>query len=199
MNLTGQTTSAPIVALFFMAHYAVSAAAAEPTPTPTPCATRGEVHLGEYADRTTLDRTGLAAPGEPVVITNQTVSEVAEHGLLTTCTPPFRATGHPADGDRASTKAIDAKRRSYWRRRIDEQRDRVARVAAELARADAKIESLEEAAFHGGRNAARTWARVDEARRQRRIVEGLHQREKARLDAIFREARLEGAQPGWFR
>jgi hypothetical protein len=172
---------------------------ANATPTPTPASSSRDAHLAEYADRHGLDRSVLARPDGSLVITNETVEMIGDRGTITTCRPSQAA------GSRAVTRGIrtpsapDPKRRTYWRNKVSAQRERVAQVTRELEFLKAKIDALEDAAFAGGRNATRLWARVEEAKARRKTIETLLSRERAKLDTIVRQARQEGAQPGWFR
>jgi septal ring factor EnvC (AmiA/AmiB activator) len=127
------------------------------------------------------------------------VDRLGDRGMLTTCAPGRQASGESAIGAAPISGRPDAKRRSYWRKRVDKQRDRIADVEEELALLDAKIDALEDRAFQSSRNAAKLWAQADEQRERRRVVEDRLKRERSKLSAIIREARQEGAQPGWFR
>jgi hypothetical protein len=169
------------------------------TPTPTPASSGRDAHLAEYADRHSLDRSILARPGGTLVITNETVERVGDRGTITTCRPSPAANSRAVARGMPTPSAPDPKRRTYWRNKVGAQRERVAQVTRELALLKARIDALEDAAFAGGRNATRLWARVEEAKARRKTVEALLSREKTKLDTIVRQARQEGAQPGWFR
>jgi septal ring factor EnvC (AmiA/AmiB activator) len=147
----------------------------------------------------TIDRTAIEQSDGSMVITNDTVERLGELGVLTSGSYEVGSAEPSANRRGATDSKTEAKRRTRWRRKVDEQRAQIAKVETELARVDAKIDSLEDAAFAGGRGAARIWARVEEAKRIRTIVESQLERERAKLAAIVREARKNGAQPGWFR
>jgi hypothetical protein len=187
--------------LVISTHSAVSVGAeeAELSSTPTPAPSLRDIHLAEYAERHKLDRSILDRPDGPLTITNETVAKVGDRGTITSCRPA-PTTDKRRKGARTPTpNAPDPKRRAYWRNKVGAQQDRVAQVKRELTLLKARIDALEDAAFAGGRNATRLWARVEEAEARLKTVEALLTRERAKLDAIFRQARLEGAQPGWFR
>jgi len=169
------------------------------TPTPTPRSLPGEQRLTDYAKTIELDRSRLDADGDIPEITNDTVDTVGRDGLITT-TSPAPGGGAASTGETVPTPTrVDATRRPYWRTRVLSQARRVEQCAAELQLAEAKIDSLEDAAFDRGSKGARLWARVDEAKRRLEVVKARCTRERAELSSIVRAARKEGAQPGWFR
>jgi septal ring factor EnvC (AmiA/AmiB activator) len=157
------------------------------------------MHLGEYARGRALAPSELTASNGSIVITNKTVERLGDLGSLTSGLYTLRPVDRPVIRREADDAQTLAKRQAHWRKLVDAQRDNIVKTETELALLDAKIDSLEEAAFHGGRGAARIWARHDEAKQQRTIVERRLDREKAKLAAIVRQARRVGAQPGWFR
>ncbi len=171
-----------------------SAAGTTPTPTPSPV-TRGNTSLARYADRAPLRASPLQR-GEDggIVITNDTVLELREGGSVTTVSGPGARPDSPS-----TTPSPRAARRAYWRRSVDAQRRRIAAAADELAKADARVRALEDAALTGGRGAVKRWAKVDEAKRRRLVIARHLQREREALGAVIRAARREGAEPGWFR
>jgi hypothetical protein len=170
-----------------------------PTPTPSTTAPPGERHISEYADRVELDRSLLDDTNGAVEITNDTVRKLEEHGLLTTASPIGGTAAGAARTTSPAPVQVDPKRRTYWRARVLSQAKLVDKCTGEIARLDAKIDSLEDAAFDSGTRGAKQWARVDETKRLRAIAETRCRRERAALSNIVREARKEGAQPGWFR
>lgn len=184
----------PPTLLAVIALWPAPASTAQETPTATPVPPRREQRLADYARRNRLERPAAEPDGDPLVITNDTVDRLADHGVLTSCTPRARAS--PA---MPRPTPVPASRRAHWRRQVEAQRARIARTTDELARIDARIDSLEDAAFDGGSKAYRLWAKVDEAKRQRQVVERRLDREQSELSAIVRAARREGAEPGWFR
>jgi hypothetical protein len=199
MLSTGHPTTFRIAGLvLFAAGSFLEAADPTPTTSPTPAAVRRELHLGEYADRATLERDGTTPPEGAVVITNETVGRLGEGGHLTICTPDPRPTAGSSWSGSTATPVPTAVR-NRWRRRVEAQNQRIVEAERELARIDARIEALEDAAFDGGSRAYRLWARLDEARARRRIAEVALRRERTKLSSIMRDARKEGAQPGWFR
>ena len=202
MHLTGRR---PVCLPAFLVSLSIAALAnpSEPTPTATPEATSSgrEIHLGEYAARATLDRTGTEGDDGAVVITNDTITRLAARGALTTVSPGGGArVAAPTSVPSPRTAATpSAARRSYWQRKVDAQRDAIAEAQEDVARLTARIEALEDAAFQGGRRATRLWAQVEETKGLLRVAQRRLARERDRLDAIIRQARREGAEPGWFR
>jgi hypothetical protein len=172
-------------------------AAENPTPTPTPIA--GEQRLSDYAGRVKLDRSRVEDGCGTVEISNGTIRKLEEHGLLTISSPNDRPPAVLGRAARPTPRKEDPKRRAYWRSRVLQQASRVDRCDDEVAKLEAKIDSLEDAAFDSGAKGARQWARVDETKRQHDIARARCQRERAKLSSLVRAARKEGAQPGWFR
>ncbi len=165
-----------------------------PTPAPSPV-TRGNASLAGYARHAPL-RASPLQQGEDggILITNDTVRELREGGSVTAVSGPGAPTGSPT-----TTPSHPAARRAYWRRCVDAQRRRIAAAADELAKADARVRALEDAALAGGRGAVKRWAKVDEAKRRRLVIARHLRREREALGAVIRAARREGAEPGWFR
>jgi hypothetical protein len=153
--------------------------------------------LGEVAERIELDRTHLDPDRKVVAITDETVSELGRHGRLTTASPPSAVPSPTVVSPTPASAA--AGRRSYWRKRVLAQAQRVEKCRAGLERLDAAIDALEDAAFDRGSKGARDWARAGEMKRRREIAESECVREQAELSRLVRAARKEGAQPGWFR
>jgi len=170
------------------------AAAAEPEATPTPVP--ADSRLGDVAHLMTLDAASLDHEGGSPVITNDTVNRLADRGVLT-IGPPLQ---HAPTLELATGTVSQTKLREKWRRRVFSQRSRIAGVEAELAGLDAKIDALEDTALAAStKSKMKVWIRIDEARKQREIVKRRLGDERSKLATIIREARKEGAQPGWFR
>jgi hypothetical protein len=197
MTETGHTLLGLIVALGGVAPG--FAAEAQATPTPTHAIIRRELHLGEYADRLILDRSGLEDRDSTIVISNRTVDRLSDFGTLSMSGESPVSPGPPLHGVRASPTPVGPARRSHWQRRVRQQRQIIDAVENELALVDVKIDALEDAAFEGGLRAKSRWVKLAEAKGRRRVVDRRLQNERAKLAAIIREARREGAEPGWFR
>ena len=197
MRQTGRTLFSLIVALGSAAP--AFAAEAKATPTPTHTIIRRELHLGEYADRLILDRSGLEDRDSTIVISNRTVDRLSDFGTLSTSSRSSVSPDPPPHGFRASPTPVGPARRSYWKRRVRQQRQVIDAVENELALLNVKIDALEDAAFEGGLRAKSKWVKLAEAKGRRRVVDRRLRNERAKLAAIIREARREGAEPGWFR
>ena len=189
------------VAMILLASAVRVATAAEPENTPTPSAREafGERRLGELESRVRLDRSIVEEIDGVVVIDNESVRSVGERGSLTYGRLAARALGASSGRKRVAKPEDEPKRRAVWRKAVDEAREAIAVTEHELSLLDARIESLEDAAFDAGPGAVRLWAKYEEARKRRRIIEQGLKREQAELDAIIRRAREDGAEPGWFR
>jgi hypothetical protein len=171
----------------------------EAKPTPSTEDMTGERLLGEYAGRICLDRSVLEESDGMILITNDTVGRISGQGRLTSGHLADRATNSTTGVSRKSNSGNGAKLRSHWRKLVDDERQKIADTQTELALLDSKIDSLEDAAFDGGPGAVRIWAKYEEARQRRRLIEHRLKRQRAKLAEVVREARRQGAQPGWFR
>ena len=152
MPPTGCTPKTLFVATMILTLTSAAAIAVEPEATPTPSIadTSGEKRLGEYADRMCLDRAALGELDGVVVITNDTVGRIKHLGLLTAGRLEARSTASET-AHRSSTKPqSEEKLRNYWRKLVDEEREKIAMTNTELTLLDVKIDSLEDAAFDSG-------------------------------------------------
>ena len=163
---------------------ATFASADTPPVTPTPTPRSGT--LAAYASSITLDR----GPGEDqVVITTDNLSTLGEGGLLTTATMPA---GEPNTIN--PTAEIDPKIRERWRKKALKQSGVIAKLQAQRRAVGEEIERIER-----GRLDSRTLDRLEKAEAKLTAADAEIKREKAKLSRIVRDARKEGAQPGWFR
>ncbi len=163
-----------------------------------PCAADS---LSDYARKTPLARP--AAVGASLVISNDTLDALAERGCLTTASPGGdEVAGHQGGPEaRAGDRVDEEKKRSSWRRQHRRQAAQVETARAALRALDDRIEELDRRRFEAGpsRRGASLAGRLDELRSKRRQAVARLERERAELAAIVREARRDGAQPGWFR
>jgi hypothetical protein len=166
-----------------------------PSPTPDP---RGEIELSVYADRTILDPTAVGVSPGQVVITNDTVEEAAGSGQLTVGSPHNRPS-QPSSRSGSIAAPDPSKLRRTWRTKVLTQRDQVAKVQREIDRLDMRIDALESMIVGGRSGMARRRAKIEELRAQRIVLVRQLQRERTRLGALIRSARLQGAEPGWLR
>jgi hypothetical protein len=109
--------------------------------------------------------------------------------VLSVAGSPLAEPGHP---DPDST--VDPKVRQRWRSRVLTQSARIATLEARRADVEAEIDRLERGSLD-----ARTLDRIEKAEAKLARVDADIRREKAELSRMVREARKQGAQPGWFR
>ena len=150
------------------------------TPTPKPGT------LAAYAGSITLDRD----PGDdPVFITTENLGALCEGGLLTTVAKPA---GEPFEVDPATE--VDPKTRDRWRKKVLSQRRAIANLEERRHIVEAEIDRLER-----GKLDSKTLDRIEKSETKLRTVEVEIKKENAQLSRIVRQARKDGAQPGWFR
>jgi hypothetical protein len=150
------------------------------TPTPKPGT------LAAYADSITLDRDSRE---EPLIITTDNLLALGEGGLLTTVARPA---GEPFEVNPDSE--VDPKIRDRWRKKVLSQRGAIAKLEERRHTVEAEIDRLER-----GKLDSKTLDRIEKSEAKLRTVEDEIKNEKAQLSRIVRQARKDGAQPGWFR
>jgi len=164
-----------------------------------------DVHAGRLAHvaaNIELDRSAAGVEGGQIVITDHNLEAVAARGRLTAAPTAAwcSSTGTTKQTRDSSTKLAD--RRRMWRGRYRRQQVKVKAVEARLAALDRRLEALEDAAMSIG-GSLRQWAtaraRLESARHERVELAERLGGERTELERIIREARREGAQPGWFR
>jgi hypothetical protein len=163
---------------------AASGQTPEPATTPTPRPTS----LAAYARNTVLDRTDHSADG-PIVITGDNLDELGHDAVFSIAGKPLAPPFEPDPNSR-----VDPKLRARWRSKVLAQSERIARLDARRAAVEAEIDRLER-----GRLDSRTLDRIERAEDKLRLVDADIKREKAALSRLVRDARRQGAQPGWFR
>lgn len=161
---------------------ALSAQAEEPPPTPTP---RPQT-LAAYAESITLKRPDLIDSEGRLTISSETIAELARGGSLTE--------GRIVLGKSASTKTATTSEKSKWQSRVSKQRAVIEKLAHKRARIEKEIDALE-----NGRLTPRVLARMEKAEVDLQFVDGEIHRAKLEFAKIIREARRNGAEPGWFR
>ena len=172
------------ITAFFVALASVHVLCSEPPPRPTPTPTPRPTTLAAYARATVLERTG-----EPIVITGDNLDELGRGARFCVTSEPVSEPLKPVPDTR-----IDPKLRARWRSKVLAQSQRIARLEARRAAVEAEIDRLER-----GRLDARTLDRIERAEAKLRLVDTDLRRERTALSRIVREARKQGAQPGWFR
>ena len=166
------------------------AAAPSPTPTPSPRS------LAQLAARVELDRSALGGADTAVVISNHNLSDLAATGRLTTaegCAETVApATNSPSPREEAA-------RRDRWRTLHRRQRERIFALEEQLARLDLDLAAALETERSRPPGRARRPDRTPALRQRREALAARLERERSELRRIVREARVEGAEPGWFR
>ena len=150
------------------------------TPTPKPGT------LAAYAGSITLDRDSRE---EPLIITTDNLLALGEGGLLTTVARPV---GEALEVNPATE--VDPKIRDRWRKKVISQRRVIAELEERRHTVEAEIDRLER-----GKLDAKTLDRIEKSEAKLRTVEVEIKNENAQLSSIVRQARKDGAQPGWFR
>ncbi|MCU0304363.1 MAG: hypothetical protein MUC56_09940 [Thermoanaerobaculales bacterium] len=174
--------SSHIIVAIGAALAATVVSAVEPPPHPSP----PPGTLAELASRTELTR---ARGAGPIVITDANLSALADGAVVTVLETTVADLADPAGVER-----VDPKLRERWRRAVLSQSAVVARLEARRAAVETEIDRLGR-----GRLDARALARIDAAKTKLELAEAEVRREQAELSRLIREARKQGARPGWFR
>jgi hypothetical protein len=169
-----------------------SARAAAPLPTPTP----SPRSLAQLAARVELDRSTLGDGGGPIVISNDNLGDLAAAGRLTTA-PVVESTPAPAAQTRSPRD--EAALRERWRTAYRRQQEQVITLEEQLARLDLDLAAALEAERSRPPGRARRPDRTPVLRQSREALAARLERERSELRRIVREARADGAKPGWFR
>ena len=154
-----------------------------PTPTPRPGT------LASVAGGRSLVRASGTGHTEPIVITDENLGTLAEGAVITVVTTTA------AELPLVSTiDSVDPKTREKWRRKVLAQSRTIAQLKVKRATGETEINRLER-----GRLDAGTLDRIARAEAKLDAIDQEIRRKKAELSQVVREARKEGAQPGWFR
>ena len=176
-------TTKVLLAMIVIANGFLDAGVRTPDATPTP--THRPRRLGDIRLKTT-ERSG---DNDRIVISDANLADLADRGSVTVAgTTTSGSTGlkprkTPSRGDR-----------ERWRKVILGQKRVIADLDRKRLRIEAEIDLVER-----GRLDARALARIERARIELRSVERHIGTETAELGRLFREARRQGAEPGWFR
>jgi septal ring factor EnvC (AmiA/AmiB activator) len=158
--------------------------------------------LAHLAARIELDRSAVGTDSGQIVISDHNLQTLAARGRLTAV--PTAAWSGPVgtskNADKSSAQLADQERK--WRGRYRRQLAKVRTLETRLATLDRRLKALEDAATSVARS-LRQWAaaraKLESARSDRAALAERLDDERAELERIIREARREGAQPGWFR
>jgi hypothetical protein len=157
----------------------------EPLPKPTPRAGT----LAAFASTTTLDRSALGGGTGTIVITGDNLAELGRGAVVTQVEHPIAPP--PVVRDIATPTA---KTRERWRKKVLAKSRSIAKLETGKQAIEAEIDRLAR-----GRLDSRTLDRIERAEARLEQAEAEIRRENVELAKIVRDARKEGAQPGWFR
>ncbi len=153
-----------------------------PSPTPKPGT------LAAIATARSLNRAPGVDESTPIVITNDNLERLGDGAALTVLTSTI------AEAGEIETTKIDPKTREKWRRKVLAQSASITKLEAQGKQIETEIDRLGR-----GRLDGRALDRIAKAESKLRSIDEEIKRAKAQLSRIVREARKEGAQPGWFR
>jgi exonuclease VII small subunit len=154
----------------------------EPSPRPTP----RPGTLAALAAERTLTRTG---DSPSIVITDENLASLGAGAAFTRVESPVAEFIEVA-----APEGVDPKTRDHWRNKVLAQSEAIARLETKKSAIEDQIDRLER-----GRLDARALDRIEKAEAKLRAAEAEIERAKQKLSRIVREARKDGAQPGWFR
>jgi len=154
-----------------------------PKPTPRPGT------LGAYASKITLDRSLLDAPAGRLILTNDTVADIAKGTTITLGAVVVGGHGSSQDSKRGGHAD-----RARWRSAHQKQQ----RVIADLEQRRSLLE-IEIGHLNRQQLTPKILARLDHTEAKRRHLEQEISRAREELARIVRDARRQGAEPGWFR
>lgn len=165
-----------------------TAAAADPPPPPRkPTPKPGT--LAALASTRMLNRTPGVDGATAIVITDENLATLGRGASLTVMTATI---ADPIESP--AGVQVNAKIREKWRKKVLAQGGAIAKLEARRADAEAELSRLEL-----GKLDSRTLDRIAKVERKLRAIDAEIRTEKKRLSTIIRDARREGAQPGWFR
>lgn len=163
---------------------------------PSPTVVQGAAGTGQEPTRT------------PIVIDNETLRKYADQGRVTTVERPpassgvYGSTRELAGGMGGVPPSDDAAKRAYWRGLYEQQLRLVQSLQQQIAVLDREIPGLWRDFYARDDPMYRDGVikpKLDEALTRRNQMEEQLNQERARLPKIREDARLDGAQPGWFR
>jgi len=183
MEIPHQITT--IGCVFGLAWTTVLPATEPPAPIPTP----KPGTLAAFAQSRSLNRVSGPDANGNIVITDENLDQLGHDAPLTVMTSTI------ADPSVVVIdQAVDPRAREKWRRKVLTQSNVIAKLEARRAATEAELNRLERGKLDG-----RALDRIAKAEIKLRAIDAEIRREKAMLSSIVRDARREGAQPGWFR
>jgi hypothetical protein len=171
--------------VFGLSWTSVLQAAEPPSPTPTP----KPGTLAAIASSRSLNRAPELAGAGILMITDDNLNQLSRGAALTVLTstiadPAAVEADHPAD----------PKTRENWRKKVLAQGSVIAKLEARRTDIEEELNRLERGKLDG-----RTLDRIAMAEGKLQTIDAEIRSEKSQLSKIIREARKDGAQPGWFR
>lgn len=154
-----------------------------PTPTPRPGT------LAAYAQKITLDRSLLGDESGRVILTNEEVAEIGACAAIT-----LGSVVTPSDHHSKKSGSGGSAERTRWRAAHRKQQKVIADLERQLSLLGVEIDHLEKQ-----QRTPKILARLDRAEAKRRHLELETSRAREELARIVRDARRQGAEPGWFR
>lgn len=154
-----------------------------PKPTPKPGT------LAALAGSRSLQREPGVDGAGVIVITDENLSSLGEGAALTVMTSTIAEALELETNEQG-----DPKIREKWRRKVLAQSKVIARLQARRNDVESEIDRLE-----SGRLDSRTLDRLAKAESKLRAVDEEIRTAQTQLSRIVRDARKQGAQPGWFR
>ena len=203
-------SGAIVIAALLVGHAA--GGSEKPTPTPTPRPSGGQ-SLNEVAKDKELKG---KEDGQPIVISNENLSDYSEKGELTT---PHES-GKPSTARRpvrggavsggTAVRVVDAndpsiqenELRRYWRGKYEQELNRLEALQRLANQLDSEIPGLWRDFYSRDDPMYRDGVikpRLDAALQERERLEEQIREAEPRLNQIKEDARKAGAEPGWFR
>lgn len=181
LNLSGRLIAAAVTVVLFSA--ASVSGSEKPRPTPRPGT------LGAYARKITLDRSAFGDPTGRVILNNENVVGIGTDATITlgaVITPAHARSQASSGGSSADRTRVRAAHRKQQK------------VIADLERQKSLLE-IEINHIENQSLTPKILARLERAKSKRRHLEQEISRAREELARIVRDARRQGAEPGWFR
>jgi len=138
------------------------------------------------------------AATQGTTISNQTIKELSKAGRIAAV---GRTTEAEPDETITTDAAASGKRREYWRRQYQSRVARIRKTKNRLREAEARQDALQRQGVRPMTQAERARYETNLSDHRSQISSLEHELEDALelYHSTIRQARQEGAQPGWFR
>ena len=179
----------PVLSFVWMMSVVVTPSAAsanDPSVTPTAPPTPRPRSLSDYARGVRLDEEARSTG--PTVISNHTVRQLADRGMLTV--PGSTGASAPLP----TPSPVDEAVRRRWQKAYAARHAVVVRLQARKSELEVEREELARAPL-----TARILAREEALRDERERLDAQLAAARDALARVVHRARQDGAQPGWFR